>query len=117
MEAHKKNLKIKNLGIQDYNKTWDSMLNKILSRSEIDEDEVWILEHKPVYTLGFNASEDDILNQEEIPIVRTDRGGKTTWDNVGSRNLPLHNGRDIANGCRNRATDIVDQSHHSGNDH
>ena len=36
MEAHKKNLKIKNLGIQDYNKTWDSMLNKILSRSEID---------------------------------------------------------------------------------
>ena len=83
MEAHKKNLKIKNLGIQDYNKTWDSMLNKILSRSEIDEDEVWILEHKPVYTLGFNASEDDILNQKEIPIVRTDRGGKTTYHGPG----------------------------------
>ena len=60
-----------------------------------------------------------LLNDNTLAIwdKRPDRGGKTTWDNVGSRNLPLHNGRDIANGCRNRATDIVDQSHHSGNDH
>ena len=77
------NLKLRKLGIQDYHKTWASMQNVILSKGKEDPDELWLLEHFPVYTLGFGASEDHLLSENSIPVVRSDRGGEVTYHGPG----------------------------------
>ena len=77
------NLKLRKLGIQDYRKTWASMQNVILSKGKEDPDELWLLEHFPVYTLGFGASEDHLLSENSIPVVRSDRGGEVTYHGPG----------------------------------
>ena len=77
------NLKLRKLGTQDYRKTWASMQNVILSKDKADPDELWLLEHFPVYTLGFGASEDHLLSENNIPVVRSDRGGEVTYHGPG----------------------------------
>ena len=77
------NLKLRKLGTQDYRKTWASMQNVILSKGKEDPDELWLLEHLPVYTLGFGASEDHLLSASSIPVVRSDRGGEVTYHGPG----------------------------------
>ena len=77
------NLKLRKLGIQDYRKTWASMQNVILSKGNEDPDELWLLEHFPVYTLGFGASEDHLLTESNIPVIRSDRGGEATYHGPG----------------------------------
>ena len=77
------NLKLRKLGTQDYRKTWASMQNVILSKGKEDPDELWLLEHFPVYTLGFGASEDHLLSENNIPVVRSDRGGEVTYHGPG----------------------------------
>ena len=77
------NLKLRKLGTQDYRKTWASMQNVILSKGKKDPDELWLLEHFPVYTLGFGASEDHLLSENSIPVVRSDRGGEVTYHGPG----------------------------------
>ena len=77
------NLKLRRLGIQDYRKTWASMQNVILSKGNEDPDELWLLEHFPVYTLGFGASEDHLLTKNNIPVIRSDRGGEVTYHGPG----------------------------------
>ena len=77
------NLKLRNLGLQDYNKTWASMINVILSKGQDDPDELWLLEHLPVYTLGFGASKNHILSSGNIPVIRSDRGGEVTYHGPG----------------------------------
>ena len=77
------NFKLRKLGTQDYRKTWASMQNVILSKGKEDPDELWLLEHFPVYTLGFGASEDHLLSENSIPVVRSDRGGEVTYHGPG----------------------------------
>ena len=77
------NLKLRKLGTQDYRKTWASMQNVILSKGKEDPDELWLLEHLPVYTLGFGASKDHLLSESSIPVVRSDRGGEVTYHGPG----------------------------------
>ncbi len=77
------NLKLRKLGTQDYRKTWASMQNVILSKGKEDPDELWLLEHFPVYTLGFGASEEHLLSGNKIPVVRSDRGGEGTYHGPG----------------------------------
>ena len=77
------NLKLRKLGTQDYRKTWASMQNVILSKDKEDPDELWLLEHFPVYTLGFGASEDHLLRENNIPVIRSDRGGEVTYHGPG----------------------------------
>ena len=77
------NLKLRKLGTQDYRKTWASMQHVILSKDKEDPDELWLLEHFPVYTLGFGASEDHLLSENNIPVVRSDRGGEVTYHGPG----------------------------------
>ena len=77
------NLKLRKLGTQDYRKTWASMQNVILSKGKEDPDELWLLEHLPVYSLGFGASEDHLLSESSIPAVRSDRGGEVTYHGPG----------------------------------
>ena len=59
------------------------MQNVILSKGNEDPDELWLLEHLPVYTLGFGASEDHLLTESNIPVIRSDRGGEVTYHGPG----------------------------------
>ena len=47
------------------------------------EDEVWVLEHDPVYTLGMNADAAHVLSPGEIPLIQVDRGGQVTYHGPG----------------------------------
>jgi lipoyl(octanoyl) transferase len=55
----------------------------VLQKDENSVDEIWFLEHKPVFTLGQAGKEENILNSDSIPVVRTDRGGEVTYHGPG----------------------------------
>lgn len=60
------------------------MLNFVDTRDENSSDEVWLLEHEPVFTLGVAGKEEHILqNPRQIPVVRCDRGGQVTYHAPG----------------------------------
>jgi lipoyl(octanoyl) transferase len=54
-----------------------------LSKGQGDPDELWLLEHFPVYTLGFGASKKNLLIKNDIPVIRSDRGGEVTYHGPG----------------------------------
>jgi lipoyl(octanoyl) transferase len=53
------------------------------SRQATTRDEIWLVEHEPVYTLGLAAKMDHVLNPGAIPVVKTDRGGQVTYHGPG----------------------------------
>lgn len=71
------------LGRQDYKKTWEAMQAFTANRDETTVDEVWLLEHEPVFTQGQNGKPEHVLNPGTIPIVQTDRGGQVTYHGPG----------------------------------
>ena len=73
----------KDIGLSDYGEVWASMINYVLSRNKNDEDEVWFIEHRPIYTLGLGATEENILDSGDIPVMRSDRGGQVTYHGPG----------------------------------
>ena len=52
-------------------------------KSDDFRNEIWLLEHNPVFTLGTAANEDHILDSREIPVVKSDRGGEVTYHGPG----------------------------------
>jgi len=74
---------IKNLGLQDYESTWREMQQFTLNRSAETPDEIWIVEHPPVFTLGLNGKREHILNLTDIPVIKSDRGGQVTYHGPG----------------------------------
>jgi len=76
-------LQIKHLGRQDYQDSWDSMRATISGKTQEDGDEVWLLEHPPVFTIGQAGSKDNLLEFSSIPVVRSDRGGEITFHGPG----------------------------------
>ncbi|MDQ5921401.1 MAG: lipoyl(octanoyl) transferase [Pseudomonadota bacterium] len=75
---------IKNLGITDYQTTWQEMKSFTENRSHETRDEYWVLQHNPVFTLGVAGREEHILNKvHNIPIIRVDRGGQITYHGIG----------------------------------
>jgi len=74
---------IKKLGLQDYEKVWHAMQDFTKKRDKTTDDEIWIVEHPPVYTLGRNGKPEHILNKTNIPIVKVDRGGQVTYHGPG----------------------------------
>ena len=72
---------VKRLGCAEYLATWQAMRAFTLQRDESTPDELWLLEHPPVYTLGQGAAETKISC--EIPVVRSDRGGDITYHGPG----------------------------------
>jgi len=77
------NLIVRELGRQEYAPTVELMQTFTAQRNETTADEIWLLEHPPVYTLGTNATEDHVLDAGSTPVVRTDRGGQVTWHGPG----------------------------------
>ena len=74
---------IRKLGIQDYEKVWREMQKFTQTRGISTQDELWILQHYPVYTQGQAGKPEHILNPENIPIVQSDRGGQVTYHGPG----------------------------------
>ena len=74
---------VRRLGIQLYQSTWEAMKQFTIDRAPTTEDELWILEHHPVYTQGQAGKPEHILNSRSIPIVQTDRGGQVTYHGPG----------------------------------
>ena len=69
--------------MQDYLPIWQAMQDYTLHRNEDSNDELWIVEHPPVFTLGRNAKQEHILDAGDIPIIPIDRGGQVTYHGFG----------------------------------
>jgi len=76
-------MKIVDLGLQDYEATWLAMKSFNEQRTSVSDDELWVVEHQPVYTLGLNGKSEHLLNTGEIPVVKCDRGGQVTYHGPG----------------------------------
>lgn len=74
---------IRDLGLTDYQPVVDEMRRFTLSREADTEDELWLLEHYPVFTQGANGQPEHVLNLHDIPLVETDRGGQVTYHGPG----------------------------------
>ena len=77
------NLVIKKLGLSEYTQIWEAMKDFTKNRAIETPDELWVLEHKPVFTLGTNGKQSHILNAGDVPIVNIDRGGQVTYHGPG----------------------------------
>ncbi len=74
---------VRQLGVSDYQETWQAMKDFTSNREVDTPDELWILEHPPVFTLGTNGKSEHILSAGDIPIVKIDRGGQVTYHGPG----------------------------------
>jgi lipoyl(octanoyl) transferase len=71
------------LGRVEYEPTWRAMQRFTDERDADTEDELWLLEHPPVFTLGMAADPGHVLAAGNIPVVQTDRGGQVTYHGPG----------------------------------
>ncbi len=76
-------LRVRRLGRVAYTETWHAMRGFTDARGPTTADELWVLEHPPVYTLGWNARAAHVLDPGGIPVVRCDRGGQVTYHGPG----------------------------------
>ena len=74
---------IRELGLQPYEQVWMDMQQFTDRRSDSTEDELWLLQHPPVYTLGKNGKVEHILDPAGVPVIKSDRGGQVTYHGPG----------------------------------
>jgi lipoyl(octanoyl) transferase len=74
---------IRRLGLVEYEPTWRAMQRFTEERGDETPDEIWFLEHPPVFTLGMNAKREHVLAPGDIPVVQIDRGGQVTYHGPG----------------------------------
>ena len=75
------NLTFKSLGTVNYHETLELMRSHIKEKDF--NNEIWLLEHPPVFTLGTAADNSHVLDPKEIPVVQSDRGGEVTYHGPG----------------------------------
>ncbi len=73
----------KRLGRVEYLPTWQAMQAFTATRGPDTPDEIWLLEHPPVYTLGLAGKPEHLLRATDIPVVKIDRGGQITYHGPG----------------------------------
>ena len=71
------------LGLRDYEPVWRSMQSYTDRRDAESQDELWLVEHPPVFTLGRNGKDEHIHDPGDIPVIRVDRGGQVTYHGPG----------------------------------
>ncbi|WP_347360872.1 lipoyl(octanoyl) transferase LipB [Vibrio vulnificus] len=76
-------LVVKRLGRRDYLPVWQAMHEFTDTRNEGTPDEVWLVEHNPVFTQGQAGKAEHLLNTGDIPVVQSDRGGQVTYHGPG----------------------------------
>jgi lipoyl(octanoyl) transferase len=74
---------LRDLGLVAYEPTWRAMQRFTDERGPETPDEIWLLEHPPVFTLGMNARREHVLAPGDIPVVQIDRGGQVTYHGPG----------------------------------
>ena len=75
--------RIRHLGLVPYEPTWRAMQRFTDERDAATPDEIWLLEHPPVFTLGLNAKREHLLAPGDIPVIQIDRGGQVTYHGPG----------------------------------
>ncbi|GAA0784686.1 octanoyltransferase [Shewanella aestuarii] len=69
--------------MQDYESVWHAMQTYTDTRDSDSQDELWVVEHPPVFTQGQAGKSEHILNPGEIPVIQVDRGGQVTYHGPG----------------------------------
>lgn len=76
-------MKIVHLGLQDYTQTWQAMQAFSANRQADSDDQLWIVEHPAVFTQGIAGKSENLLQNSDIPVVQSDRGGQITYHGPG----------------------------------
>jgi lipoyl(octanoyl) transferase len=74
---------VRRLGRVEYEPTWRAMQRLTETRDAATRDEIWFLEHPPVFTLGLAGRREHVLAPGDIPVVHVDRGGQVTYHGPG----------------------------------
>lgn len=74
---------IRHLGVRPYEPIYQDMRAFTDVRHPGSADEIWVLQHEPVYTLGLGGKMEHVLNAGAVPVIRTDRGGQVTYHGPG----------------------------------
>ncbi|MEX2964477.1 lipoyl(octanoyl) transferase LipB [Microbulbifer sp. TYP-18] len=72
-----------NLGRRDYESVWRAMAHYTDTRTQDSADQIWCVEHQPVFTQGQAGRAEHLLNTGDIPVVQVDRGGQVTYHGPG----------------------------------
>jgi len=76
-------MQYRRLGQVDFQSTFESMKAFTASRTSDTEDEIWLLQHPPVYTQGLSGKAEHVLDPRGIPVIQIDRGGQVTYHGPG----------------------------------
>ncbi|MDO5357504.1 MAG: lipoyl(octanoyl) transferase LipB [Conchiformibius sp.] len=76
-------MKIKKLGLAEYAPVFQAMKDFNAKRHADTEDELWVVQHPPVFTQGMAGKAEHLLRQSDIPVVQIDRGGQITYHGPG----------------------------------
>lgn len=76
-------LHLRQLGLQPYASCWQAMQQFTATRSSASPDELWIVQHPPVFTLGQAGRLEHLLDPGTIPVINSDRGGQVTYHGPG----------------------------------
>jgi lipoyl(octanoyl) transferase len=76
-------LQVRVWGVQDYVPVWQQMQAFTQNRGENTPDEIWVVQHSPVFTLGRNGKMEHVLAPGAIPVIPIDRGGQVTYHGPG----------------------------------
>jgi len=76
-------MQVLNLGLQPYEPVWRAMQRYTDQRNANTADQLWLVEHHPVFTQGMNGLAEHILDAGDIPVIVTDRGGQVTYHGPG----------------------------------
>lgn len=76
-------LRVRYLGLRDYATTWAHMREFTDTRTPDTVDELWLLQHPPVFTQGQAGKAEHVLDAGDIPVVQADRGGQVTYHGPG----------------------------------
>ena len=74
---------VRRLGTTDYATTWRAMQSFTDARDGDTADEIWLTEHRPIYTLGLAGRREHLLHDNGIDVVKVDRGGQITYHGPG----------------------------------
>lgn len=78
-----KEIVVRDLGLVDYQPVFNAMQRFSETRTDLQIDELWCLQHNPVYTLGRSGNRTNLLDVKDIPVIQVDRGGDVTFHGPG----------------------------------
>src|SRR5690606_32082232 len=101
---------VRHLGVQEYTQVWRAMARFTNERTPQTSDELWLVQHPPVYTQGQAGKPEHLLMPGDIPVIQTDRGGQITYHGPGQLvAYPLLDLRRLKLGVRELVT-LIEQS-------